>query len=251
MKKDIPISGGSGDSNRRRLAEALHRELFVAAPLPDPAKELPFPETDALAIIQGARERYAQSERWPMRAANGGSNPLAAAIQGNDTPVQVFRPDGRLAMEASLGAHWVTPASATPASHHDQTELDTIPGLRGDSGDDDSEFSPLGADLALSAASDDEDEDLDLWDQVEELTAASVGASHEPDRLWLTCPELPDNWTLGDVVIYSHEDSEPLTVLTVRRVDRGYELSFDPDDLGLLSCDTACVDLRLLPVKGA
>lgn len=52
------------------------------------------------------------------------------------------------------------------------------------------------------------------------------------------------------MVVYEQDDIEPLVVLTVRRLEGGYELSYDSADRALLTSDSVGVDLRLLPVEG-
>jgi len=240
------------DPDDRTLADALYGEFFQPAqPRPTSTEKLPGTAEDILAMIAQVQDLFDRSERWQMVTADDHANPLAAAIQGLPSNVKILSPHKDLVLHGEI-------AISSAKSDSNQADSNVKPDDAGSAYTNEFTLAASSEDVEevseweawMYSAGKEESDNVGLWEQV----SAAIDPSPDPQslggKLHLKCAALPTGWTLGDVVVYEQDDIEPLVVLTVRRLEGGYELSYDSADRALLTSDSVGVDLRLLPVEG-
>jgi hypothetical protein len=234
-----------GNPDPEKLARILTRELFGSdETTTEDSDASPIPAANILAILAEVDRSHASAERWSLRSGIDGGNPLVDALAGYTVPVEIVRPGGDEPVHGRL--------SFAPTSRRGDDELWSEP-----SRDDVLQLAAKDGDrldampsLSASNADDDDQIDTDDWDEPEGTYREADHHRSSEGKLWLEFPAWPENRRLVDLFVCGADDPEPLAVLTVRRCDGGYELTYDADDRDLLLCESVAIDLRLLPTQG-
>lgn len=231
-----------GNPDPEKLARILTREMFGSdETTTEDSGSSPIPEADILAILAKVDRSHAAAERWSLRSGTDGGNPLVEALAGYTVPVEIVRPGGDEAIHGRLS---VALTSIQRDDDVRSTSPQDIVGLAAKDGYRLDVFS-LGA-----STPDDEDTYINDSDEPEDSLREADREQPTEGKLWLDCPAWPKDRRLVDLLVCGADDPEPLAVLTVRRCDGGFELTYDAEDRDLLLCESVAIDMRWVPTKG-